>query len=291
MEDDFLMLEDPREQSTGEKLSLMVLLERIVREQGQMGAAELLGVNYKTVAAALETRHLSRRMTHALELLLLSEENPIFQKYQDRFAVIDERLDGLENIAKELVAGVEGLRTSLDTHRAAQERLNRSLERRIGGSLRVEAESREARETKPASRGKGVTPMAIEAPARPTRPTFPRRDYDEIVTVEPSPDDSYVYGKAWPMVREWRMLRGNHPVRGDTLSWMERQERLLMVELALLNDHGLTLPPDAQPIDDHWRRHVTGWRLRDLRVVRRRILRRKLLRWVRRLATFGAWWG
>ena len=291
MEDDSLMLENPREQSTGERPPLMVLLERMVRELGQTGAAELLGVNYKTVAAALETRHLSRRMTHALELLLLSEENPVFRQYEDRFAVLDERLDGLENIAKELAAGVEGLRTSLDTHRTAQDRVNRLLERRLGGESRAEAESWEGRDTKPSKQGRSVRPMTIEAPARPTKPTLPRRDYDEIVIVEPAPDDSYVYGKAWPMVREWRMLRGNHPVRGDTLSWMERQERLLMVELALLNDHGLTLPPDAQPIDDHWRRHVTGWRLRDLRVVRRRILRRKLLRWVRRLATFGAWWG
>ena len=80
------------------------------------------------------------------------------------------------------------------------------------------------------------------------------------MTIEPTPDDSYVYEKAWPLVREWRMLRRNHPAEGRTLSWMQRRERLLKVEIALLNEHRLTLPPDAQPIDDQWRRHVTNWR-------------------------------
>ena len=84
------------------------------------------------------------------------------------------------------------------------------------------------------------------------------------MTIEPTPDDSYVYEKAWPLVREWRMLRRNLPAEGRTLSWMQRQERLLKVEIALLNEHRLTLPPDAQPIDDQWRRHVTNWRLNDL---------------------------
>ncbi|MCY4575695.1 MAG: hypothetical protein OXC55_03700 [Chloroflexi bacterium] len=292
MEEEFLMLDDGQNGEAVDKSSLMVLLERIVREQGQAGAAEQLGVNYKTVAAALETRHLSRRMTHALELLLLSEDNPTLQRYEDRITATDERLDSLEGVVKELVTGVGQLRASLDTHRTEQDRVNRLLERRLSGNYGVEARAGGGEDRKTAKRARGVTPaLTIEAPARPTRPTFARRDYNEIVTVEPANDDSYVYGRAWPLVRQWRMLRRGHPVRGKTLSWMERQERLLTVELALLNEHGLTLPPDAQPIDDQWRRHVTEWRLGDLRVLRRRILCRKLLRWSRRVATFGAWWG
>ena len=292
MEDKILMMDDQQAGTLGDGASLIVLLERMVREQGQAGAAERLGVNYKTVAAALETRNLSRRMTHALELQLLSEENPVSQRHEDRITATDQRLDVLEIVVKELSAGIEQLRASLDTHRTEQDRVNRILERRLGVDSRVETEAAGVGARKTAKRARGVMPaLAIEAPARPTRPTFPRRDYDEIVTVEPAPDDSYVYGKAWSLVRQWRMLRRNHPIRGRTLSWMERQERLLTVELALLNEHGLTLPPDAQPIDDPWRRHVTEWRLRDRRAVRRRILCRKLLRWIRRLATFGAWWG
>lgn len=292
MEDEILMIDDQQPGTVGDGASLIVLLERMVREQGQAGAAERLGVNYKTVVAALETRNLSRRMTHALELHLMSEGNPVSQRHEERITATNERLDGLEGVVKELVTSLEQLRVTLDTHRAEQDRVNRILERRLGADSGVEAEAAGVGARKPVKRARGVMPaLAIEAPARPTRPTFPRRDYDEIVTIKPAPDDSYVYGKSWPLVRQWRMRRRNHPIRGGTLSWMERQERLLTVELALLNEHGLTLPPDAQPIDDQWRRHVTEWRLRDLRAVRRRILCRKLLRWIRRLATFGAWWG
>ena len=292
MEDEILMIDDQQPGTVGDGASLIVLLERMVREQGQAGAAERLGVNYKTVAAALETRNLSRRMTHALELHLMSEGNPVSQRHEERITATNERLDGLEGVVKELVTSLEQLRVTLDTHRAEQDRVNRILERRLGADSGVETEVAGDGARKPAKRARGVMPaLAIEAPLRPTRPTFPRRDYDEIVTVEPANDDSYVYGKAWSLVRQWRMLRRGHPIKGRTLSWMERQERLLTVELALLNEHGLTLPPDAQPIDDQWRRHVTEWRLRDRRAVRRRILCRKLLRWIRRLATFGAWWG
>ena len=290
MEDDFLMLEDRQVPVADDRASLLVLLERMVREQGQLGAAERLGVNYKTVAVALETRRLSRRMTQVLELQLLSEDNPVFQLHEERLTAIDERLDKLEGIVKEVVAGVEQLRATVEAHRTEQDRINRALDR--GGSATPATVPADETARKSSRRGKGVLAItSIEAPDRPTRPTFPRRNYDEVVTIEPAPDDSYVYGKAWPLIREWRMLQRDHPRDGRTLTWMKKQERLLRVELALLTEYMLILPPDDKPIDDLWRKHITNWRLDDLRDVRRRVLRRKLLRWVRRLATFGAWWG
>ena len=293
MEDDFLMLEDRQTAVADERDSLMVLLERMVREHGQLGAAERLGVNYKTVAIALESRSLSRRMTHALELQLLSEDNPVFQLHEERLTALDERLGKMEGIVKEIVAGAEHLRASHEAHKAEQDRINRAVDRRLGGGPAAkEAVPARGGGRKSVIRGRGVTAInSIEAPEKPTRPRFPKRDYDEVVTIEPANDDSYVYGKAWPVIREWRMLTRDHPREGKTLTWMEKHERLLRVELALLTEYKLVLPPDNKPIDDSWRAHVTGWRLDDIRDVRRRILRRKLLRWVRRLATFGAWWG
>ena len=89
--------------------TLMVLLDRLVLENGAMGTADKLGVNYKTLAAALETRRLSRRMTHVLEIQLLSEDNPVLQQHDDRIKALDERMDKLEDIVKEVVAGAEGL--------------------------------------------------------------------------------------------------------------------------------------------------------------------------------------
>jgi len=293
LEDDLLMLDDVQGETARGREALLILMDRIVREEGPMQAASKLGVNYKTLAAAQETRRLSRRMTHALELRLLSEDNPIFQLHEERLTVLDDRLAKVEGVVKEIVAGSKQLRTTIETHGAEQDRAIRVLERKISGdSSAQQARPTGAKRTKSARRGRGVTSItSIEAPQKQTRPTFPRRNYDDIVTVEPANDDSYVYRKAWPLVREWRMLQRNHSLKGRTLTWLERQERLLIVELVLLNEYKLTLPPDDKPIDDHWRRHITKWRLDDLRVVRRRIFRRKMLRWVRRLATFGVWWG
>ena len=57
-----------------------------------------------------------------------------------------------------------------------------------------------------------------------------------------------MFGGAWALTREWRKLKETHPSRGRGLAWLRRQERLLTVELALLEEHGLTLPPETYPL-------------------------------------------
>ena len=54
------------------ELRLRALLRDLVREEGRMEAAELLGVNYKTLVRAIESDDLSNRMSDALERLLLT---------------------------------------------------------------------------------------------------------------------------------------------------------------------------------------------------------------------------
>ncbi len=76
----------------------------------------------------------------------------------------------------------------------------------------------------------------------------PRRTDPEIVTEDPAADDADVYGEAWPLVEEWRRLRQNHPNQGHTLSWLTTEQRLLTLELAMMEQHGLTLPPETQPL-------------------------------------------
>ena len=77
------------------------------------------------------------------------------------------------------------------------------------------------------------------------RATLRRLD-PEVVTEEPGDDDDEVYGDAWPLVEEWRRLRAGHPHQGKSLSWLTTEERLLVLELAMLEEHGLTLPPETQ---------------------------------------------
>ena len=92
------------------------------------------------------------------------------------------------------------------------------------------------------------------------KPFRERRLDPEIVTVEPAEDDAEVYGAAWPLVEEWRRLRAGHPRQGRSLSWLVTEERLLMLELAMLEEHGLTLPPEKQPLRGFGRKRQTSWR-------------------------------
>ena len=60
--------------------------------------------------------------------------------------------------------------------------------------------------------------------------------------------DEEVFGAAWPLIVEWRELKNAHPVRGKGFAWLADHERLLEMELALLEEHGMTLPPEKQPL-------------------------------------------
>ena len=125
---------------------------------------------------------------------------------------------------------------------------------------------------------------------RSREPITERRVDPEIVTEEPAGDDPGVYGPAWPLVEEWRRLRADHPNRGRSLTWLLTEERLLVLELAMLEEYGLTLPPETQPLRGFGRQGQTTWRWTALDDTRRALGRRKLLRWVRRALTLGLWW-
>ena len=86
---------------------------------------------------------------------------------------------------------------------------------------------------------------AVGAVGKPKGRTSLRREYPELVTLEPADDDEQVFGPAWPLIVEWRGLKDTHPNQGSSLSWLVTEERCLSVELALLEEHGMTLPPES----------------------------------------------
>ena len=57
----------------------------------------------------------------------------------------------------------------------------------------------------------------------------------------------------------------------------------------MLEEHGLTLPPEKQPLRGFGRMGQTTHRWKALAEARGRLRRRKLLRWVRRVLTLGLW--
>ena len=287
---------------------LLAVLAEAVRTRGERAAANWLGVDRRTILACLANGELTPRVRTALENRVRKEISEEISGIREGLEVQGIRTNELATKIDSFGTDFERLETMIKAVRQESAKELRTLGRRVerlekgrgpGDGEGTEKSAagtsgRSSRDGNERSRNPlqvGRDSLRIEAPEQPTRPWFPPRDHDEIVTFEPAPDDSYVYGKAWPLVREWRMLQRNHPSKGKTLSWMERQERVLVVEMALLHEHKLTLAPETQPIDDLWRAHIMNWRRSDLHDIRRRICRRKALRWVRRLGTFGLWWG
>ena len=255
------------------ELVLRRFLRELVEKEGKLEAAEALGINYKTLARHEKSGELSARLGQALELLLLSRDQPAGD-------------DG----------GSEGEKTNRDLERrvAALEDIVKELRResravgRAGGPAVASASTAgsvgEPAQAPAVSAGQAqagaVPPVAGLGPDPQPRP--PGRKYPEIVTVEPAEDDAAVYGDAWPLVRQYRKLRDGHPRVGRGLAWLTVEEQLLMVELALLEEHQLTLPPAEYPVMGSDRRNHTRWRWTALGNTRKALARRFVLRWARR---------
>ena len=110
---------------------------------------------------------------------------------------------------------------------------------------------------------------------QPRRRATLRREFPDLVTLEPAEDDEEVFGEVWPLIAEWRELKGVHPDEGKSLSWLGTEERFLALELTLLEEHGLTLPPATFPLRGFDRNGQVNWRKTALSDTRRALRKRE----------------
>ena len=233
---------------------LLALLRELVRSEGQPEAAELLGVSARTLRRTMGSGRLSPRVRDALELRRLSEGGEPPARAAGDTGELSRRLDRLESRVDTLA---EELRGSL-------------------GKLR--------------SASVGRPTVAKTRPAEGTAVKPPRRVYPQLVTLEPKVGEELLYGEAMPAVIKWRRARNEYQASKRRVDKLEAATRMRELEIVLIGDHELTLPPAVYPWnrfdrrDEVWRR---GEWLDDLRVERNRAL---VLRWVRRVLTLGLWW-
>ena len=253
-------------------LRLMSLLQEQVRDHGHRRAAEILGVDRRTLDASLEQGLLTRRIRGALERALQSGVGSAAAQQRDRNDLLADRLGDLEGLVEEqgeeMRAGRRAAEEAIRELREEQAQALRKLERAL-----AQLDSNQG--------GDGNEPQLKMAGTGPqTKGTAKlRREYPELVTLEPAEDDEEVFGGAWPLIQEWRELKETHPNQGKGLSWLGTEERFLAVELALLEDHGMTLPPARFPLRGFDRNGQTGWCRKALDDTRRKLHRRRLLRW------------
>ena len=168
---------------------------------------------------------------------------------------------------------------------ARQRERNEALERRVD-ALEKEMERRLAL-VEAKQRGHDV--KALDETGELAATEGEQRRYPEVVTRDPAPDDQDFFGAAWPLISEWRELWEGHPNQGRSLSWLATEERIRELEVAMLEDHGLTLPPETEPLRGLDRSSQLNWRRETLREVRVTRARRELLRSVWRILTLGLW--
>jgi len=180
---------------------------------------------------------------------------------------------------------METLGGRLDRLEQALPELSRQLVDGLA-ALRSEIESlRRSEPLSPLTGGSGDQ-RGADVPTLTDRPS-PRRIHPELVEPDWAADDEQVYGEAWPLVAEWRLQQARFQSDWPQLDGQQAEVRMLELELELIGEHGLTLPPANLP-DNQLQRaeRLRQQRLR-LREARRNLRQARLQRWLVRLLSLG----
>ena len=262
------VVEDPYE------LRLTALLHQLVSQRGHKGAARALGIDHRTVASSVR-QGLSRRVREALERSLVEKDGDARDRLEEEFAGFRERFEALAGELRDGLSTVQGQVETLGQQQAGRMR-------------RLEGRVAQVEGGRVGSQGTGAAASTARRSAGAGSAT--RRRYPDLVSRDTADDDAEVYGDAWVLVEEWRRLWDGHPARGRGLAWLSKRERILALEVAMLEDHGLTLPPETEPLRGLDRGAQLNWRQKALVDIRRRRARLTLLHRLRRVFTLGLWW-
>ncbi len=268
---------------------LRAFLHELVAEQGRMRAADALGVNYKTLARALDepgplkVRLREALLTKALERGAALPPTATPAPSDDGGAGSEAPPDGIDGTAGEVRGATDAVQALADT----VEQLRHEHGERLADSEQQLTAVETPRSGGAPAPDRGAPRIAVRPTSAPVRPPTAS---PTVVTEEAGPDDERAYGPAWPLVEEWRAVRARHPAAGRGVDWLRDGERLRELEIALIGNHELALPPQSYRWDGLTRRAQLRWRERTLERVRGERRRAQWLRRLRRLLTLGIWW-
>ena len=252
---------------------LLDLLDALVNDRGRVAAAEALGVNYRTMMACYDSRHVSRRMRKALEEFRDAGEASGTEVDSDGAA---DEAETLRQRVAELEEEARGLRGLVETQAGQLEELGRRVAHLV----------REAQQ-----RGESEPVVGEDQPSvwRPPRRRHGLPDAG-VVTLEEQPDEEDAFGPAVPLVTEWRPLRHGDETAGSRVDRARAGTRRWELETELLRDFHLTLPPETEPLTQAGRADHLRWRLDALAEARAELAGARRVRILRRIFTLGLWW-
>ena len=262
--------------------ALIESLRDLIDEAGHGEAARQLGVDRKTLWRALDSGRLTPRVRRALER---RGADPEAARRRTRLDVLDRRTEMLEKDVEALAEAIEALRDEFRRLADLQAEALRAWERRLSAvEARLSARTAAEPQTPPAVQSLAQPAIGREPGARPW-PGHP-----EVVTLEPVQDEEIDYAGAMPLVAEWRRQRIAH--LEESARRVERSGalvRMLELEIVLIRDHELALPPATYPWDESRRRDELR-RVKFALVSARWELAQALFwRWVRLALTLGRW--
>ncbi len=263
------------EPGTEEDGRLVALLQDLVTRDGREVVARRLEVSERTLRRALSTGQLGKRLTEALERESSGSAEVQLGLLKRQVQGLESRLDELErssseqardNGAEELQQQVEGLQGRLQ-----------DVEQQLA---QVGAAVTELRETQ--------RPVARPGVAESSRPYVPNRIYPTLVELEPQPDDEQVYGsQAFVLVSKWREQHAEFKAHWPSVEGYVAEVQMVKLEIELISEHELTLPPADLPWQDWQRKQELQRRGARLDEARRKLRRKRIRRFVVRLLTLG----
>lgn len=290
----------------GERISDGELLRwagGIAKARGRVRAAHYVGLNYRTLAKALDDRRLSRLAREALLEAHRAESIANAQAEKKAGRELGRRLEATET---QLADALDTLGQERERADALEHRLTLLEERQTGEpdtegtSPGPKGQASEPSTEMPAGEP-GVEPQdagligrqepeaegsAIPGSTHEHRTTHQRG----VVTLEPLDGEEGALGEAAGLVDEWRRLRREDAQRGSAVHQARARERRWELEVALVGEHGLALPPETEPLHPSRRDDQLRWRRVTLLRARRQRVRAERLRLLRRILSLGLWW-
>ena len=274
----------------GEK-ALLADLRDLIDEAGHGGAARQLGVDRKTLWRVLDSGRLTPLVAKALER---RGANPEAARRRSRLDALERKTKALDDEVEALDKAVEALRDEFWSLGKLQAEALQAWERRLS-AVESQQSGGTAPATEPPGAGRGDgAPSALQGLAHSLigrEPVArPHRDHPEVVTLAAEEGEELVYGEAAPLIVEWRRQRIAHLDRGASRVEQARARvRRCELELLLIGEYELTLPPAVSPWTDLERGREVQQRERSLRDARRELVRARCWRFLRRVLTLGLW--
>ena len=252
---------------------LLDLLDALVEQRGKVAASKALGVNYRTMMNCYDSRHVSRRMRQTLEEFRDAGEASGTEVDDDGAA---DEVETLRQRVAELEEEARGLRGLVETQAGQLEELGRRVVAPEGkgqqpGDTDTDGVDGRQQDWWPPSRGHGLPDAGV-------------------VTLEEQPDEEQAFGPAVPLVVEWRALRTGVEALGIRADRARATVRRWELEVAMLEDFRLTLPPETEPLNASRREDHVRWRQEALAAARRELGKAERVRLLRRIFTLGIWW-